>query len=166
MTRQRQIPLGRQEVLYQPVGRGEEDRPVRLHQPVAHGTQCVCLAGARQSEGQDVDAATYEVTVGQFAQLLSQAQGHPVMLEGLPSLASGQPGLLAESVDPPLPSILGLLLQHLQEGGQGVAVASGGEAVHRLRPHGGQLELMAQLPDPVVYRHGVDHQATPASRES
>ena len=88
------------------------------------------------------------------------------MLEGLPGLASGQPGLLAESVDPPLPSILGLLLQHFQEGGQGVAVSGGGEAGHRLRPHGGQPELMAQLTDPDLNGVGVHHQATPASRES
>ena len=44
---------------------------------------------ARQSEGQDVHAAVDEVSVGQFAQLLSQAQGHPVMLEGLLNQSQG-----------------------------------------------------------------------------
>ena len=98
------------------------------------------------------------------------------MLEGLPGLARRQPGGGAQSADAPLPAVLGLLLQHLQQGLQGVAVAGGGEAGHRLRTHGGQPELVAQLPDPLLYGHcvrhqgvnsqGVRHQATSASRES
>ena len=64
---------GGQQVLHQPVGRGEEDRPARFHQPVAHGAQGVCFPGAGQSEGQDVDAAIDEVAAGQFPQLLLQA---------------------------------------------------------------------------------------------
>ena len=71
---------------------------------------------------------------------------------------------------------LGLLLQYFQESLQGVAVAGCSEAGHRLRAHGGQPELVAQLPDPLLYGHcvrhqgvssqGVQHQATSASRES
>ena len=41
---------------------------------------------------------------------------------------------------------------HLQEL-QCVAMAGGGEAGHRLGPHGGQPELVAQLPDLVLYGH-------------
>ena len=73
MSRQGQVALGGEEVLHQPVGRGEEHRPTRFHQTVAHGAQCVGLAGAGQSEGQHVDAPLNEVAAGQFPQLLLQA---------------------------------------------------------------------------------------------
>ena len=106
------------------------------------------LAGAGQSEGQHVDAAVDEAAVRQLAQLLPQSQGHTVVLEGLPGLAGGQPGCGAQPADAALPPVLGLLLQHFQEGLQGVAVPGGGDSGHRLRPHGGQPELVAQLPDP------------------
>ena len=88
------------------------------------------------------------------------------MLEGLPGLARGQPGCSAQPADATLPSILGLLLQNLPEGGQGIAVSGGGEAGHRLRTHGGQPELMAQLTDPDLNGVGVHHRATPASKLS
>ena len=133
---------------------------------MSHGAQGVGLAGAGQPEGQDVDAAVYEAAGGQFPQLLPESQGHPVVLEGLPGLARGQPGRGTQPTGAPLPAVLGLLLQHLQEGLQGVAVAGGSEAGHRLRPQGGQPELVAQLSDPVLYRHCVRHQATSVSRES
>ena len=83
---------------------------------MAHGAQCVGLAGAGQSEGQDVDASLHKVAVGQLAQLLLQCQGHTVVLEGLPSLAGGQPGCGAQPADAALPAVLGLLLQHFQQG--------------------------------------------------
>ena len=158
--------LAAEQVLHQPVGRGEEHRASGFHQPVAHGAQCMGLAGAGQSEGQHVDAAVDEAAVRQLAQLLPQSQGHTVVLEGLPSLAGGQSGRGAQPADAALPPVLGLLLQHFQEGLQGVAVPGGGESGHRLRPHGGQPELVAQLPDPDLNGVGVHHQATPASRES
>ena len=92
--------------------------------------------------------------------------GHAVVLEGLPGLARRQSGRGAQPADAALPPVLGLLLQHFQEGLQGVAVPGGGESGHRLRPHGGQPELVAQLPDPDLNGVGLHHQATPASRES
>ena len=39
-------------------------------------------------------------------------------------------------------AIIGFLFQHLEEDGQRIAVAGGGETVHRLGSHGGQLELV------------------------
>ena len=126
----------------------------------------MCFPGAGQSEGQDVDAAVDEAAARQLVQLLPQSQGHPVVLEGLPGLADGQSGRGAQSADAALPPVLGLLLQHFQQGLQGGAVPRGGESGHRLRSHGGQPELMAQLPDPDLNGVGVHHQATTASRES
>ncbi len=85
------------------------------------------------------------------------------MLEGLPGLARGQPGRLTQPVDAPVAAILGFLLQHLQEGGQGLAVASLGETGHRLSAHGGQLEFAAELTD-ALRDHagvGVHHAHTP-----
>ena len=41
-----------------------------FHQTVAQGAQGVGLAGAGQSEGQHVDAALDEATLGQLIQLL------------------------------------------------------------------------------------------------
>ena len=81
LSRQCQVALGGQEILHQPVGRGEEHRVSRLHQPVSHGAQGVGLAGARQPEGQHVDALLDEVAAGQLVQLLPESQGHPVVLE-------------------------------------------------------------------------------------
>ena len=133
-----------------------------LHQAVAHRAQGVGLAGARQSEGQHVDAVFGEVAVGQLIQLLPQGQGHPVVLEGFPSLARGQPGHLAQPVDAPLAAVVSLLLQHLKKCGQGFAMAGGGETSHRLGPHGGQLELVAQLADALLHDAGVHHPHTPA----
>ena len=166
MSRQGQIPLGGEEVLHQPVGRGEEQRPARLHQPVADGAQGVGLAGARQSEGQHVDAAVDEAAVGQLVQLPSQRQGHPVVLEGLPGLACRQPRGGAQPADAPLPAVLGLLLQHFQESLQGISVSGGGEAGHRRAPMVGSRNWWHSSPNPVLYGCGVRHQATSASRAS
>ena len=134
-----------------------------FHQLVAQGAQGVGLAGAGQTEGQHVDAVFHEAALGQLIQMLSQSQGHPIMLEGFPGLARGQPGLLAQPVDAPVAAILGFLLQHLQEGGQGVAVAGLGETGHRLGPHSGQLELVAELADAIPHDAGVGvhHAHTP-----
>ena len=55
-----------------------------FHQAVAQGAPGMGLAGARQSEGQHVDAALDEAALGQMIQLLPQRQGHPIVLEGLP----------------------------------------------------------------------------------
>ena len=87
------------------------------------------------------------------------------MLEGLPGLAGRQPGLPAQPVDAPVAAILSLLFQHLQEDGQGVAVASRSETGHRLRAHRGQLELAAQLTDAFLHHAGVDdrHAHTPTA---
>ena len=88
------------------------------------------------------------------------------MLEVFPGLARRQPGGGAQPADAALPAVLGLLLQHLQQGLQSIAVAGGGEAGDRLDSLGGQPELMAQIPDLPLHGHCVHHQATSASRES
>ena len=98
---------------------------------VAQGTQRVGLAGAEEPEGQHVDVVLHEAAlspVGSASGGLSQSQWHPVMLESLPSLARGELGYLTQPVDTPVPAILGFLLQHLEEGGQSVAVVGFGEA--------------------------------------
>ncbi len=87
--------LGDKEFLHQTVGGSEEDGLAGLHQAVAQGAQGVGLAGAGQPEGQHVDAALDEAALCQMIQLLAQSQGDPVVLEGLPGLARGQPGLPA-----------------------------------------------------------------------
>ena len=130
---------------------------------MAQGAQGVGLAGAGQSEGQYVDTVFHKAALGQVVQLLPQRQGDSVVLEGLPGLARGQPGLPAQPVDAPVAAILSFLLQHLQEDGQGVAVAGGGETGYRLGAHRGQLELAAQLADAVLYHAGVRHAHTPAA---
>ncbi len=154
--------LGGEEFLYQAVGRSEEDGVAGFHQTVAQGTPGVGLAGAGQSEGQYVDAALHEAALGQMIQLLAQRQWDPVVLERFPGLARGEPGLSAQPVDAPMAVILGLLFQHFQESGQGVAVASGGETLHRLGARRGQLELAAQLTDAFLHDDGVRHAHTPA----
>ena len=115
------------------------------------------LASAGEAEGQDVDSPFHEITPGQLVQPLAQGQGQPAVLEGLPGLARGEPGFFAQPVDAPLPAVLGLLLQHFQEGGQGVAVTGVGKTTDRLGAHRGEPELVAQLPDPVLNLHGVRH---------
>ena len=77
------------------------------------------------------------------------------MLEGFPGLARGEPGRLTQPIDAPVAAIIGFLFQHLEEDEQCVAVAGGGETVHRLGAHGGQLELVAQLADAVLHDAGV-----------
>ena len=94
--------------------------------------------------------------------MLPQGQRHPVVLESLPGLARGEPGPLTQPVDAAVAAVLGLLLQHLQQGGQGIAVAGGGETSHRLGAHRGQLELAAQLTDTFLNNAGVRHPHTPA----
>ena len=134
-----------------------------FHQAVAQGTQGAGLAGAGQPEGQHVDAALDEAAMGQMIQLLALRQGDPVVLEGLPGLARGEPGLPAQPGDAPVATILRLLLQDLEEGGQGIAVAGRGETRHRLGAHGGQLELVAELADALLHDAGVGihHPHTP-----
>ena len=121
------------------------------------------FAGAGQPEGQHLDAVFHEAALAQLVQLLSQSQRHPVMLEGLPGLARREFGCLTQPVDAPVAAVLGLLLQHLEEGGQGVAVARLGETGHRLGAHGGHLELVAELTDALLHDAGVGvhHPHTP-----
>ncbi len=134
-----------------------------FYQAVAQGAERVGLAGAGEPEGQHVDAVIHETALGQLVQLLPESERHPVVLEGFPGLARGQPGRLTQPVDAPVATILGLLLQHLQEGGQGVAVASLGETGHRPGAHGGQLEFAAELADALLDDPGVGvhHAHTP-----
>ena len=111
-----------------------------FHEAVAQGTQRVGLAGAGEPEGQHVDAVFHEAALGQLVSAsgaLAKGQGHPVMLESLPSLARGELGYLTQPVDAPMAAILSFLLQHLEEGGQSVAVAGFGDTGHRLGAHGG-----------------------------
>ena len=163
MTRQCQVALGGKKFLNQAVGRREEDGVSGFHQAVAHGAQGMGLAGAGQSEGQDVHAPVNEAPLGQLVHLLPQGQGHPVVLEGLPGLARGELGFLAQPADAPVAAVLGLLLQHLKKCGQSFAVAGGGETGHRPGSHGGQLELVAELPDAFLHHTGVRHPHTPAT---
>ena len=88
-----------------------------------------------------------------------------MVLEGFPGLARGELGRLTQPVDAPVAAILGLLLQHLQEGGQRIAVARLGETGHRLGAHGGHLEFAAQLADALLDHGGVGvrHPHTPES---
>ena len=120
----------------------------------------------RQTKGQDVYAKIHEATLGQQVHLLPQRQGQPVMIEGLPDLARGEFGLLAQPVDAPVAAVLGFVLQHLQEGGQEVAVAGVGIAGYRQRLHGGRLELMAQVPDVLLRDTGVRHRPKPVAAGS
>ena len=62
--RQVQVALGGQQFLHQTVGRSEEDGVAGFHQAVAQGAPGMGLAGARQSEGQHVDAALDEAALG------------------------------------------------------------------------------------------------------
>ena len=136
-----------------------------FHQPVSQGAERVGLAGAGESEGQHVDAVFHETALDQLIQLLPESQGHPVVLEGLPGLARGEPRRLTQPVDAPVAAILGFLFQHLEESGQSVAVAGFGETGHRLGTHGGQFELVAQLADAFLHHAvvGVRHPHTPAT---
>ena len=54
------------------------------------------LAGARQSEGQHVDAALDEAALGQLIQLLPQRQGHPIVLEEPAPVKTGGSQVLPE----------------------------------------------------------------------
>ena len=108
-----------------------------------------------KSEGQDVDAVLHETALGQMVQLLAQRQGHPVVFESLPGLAQRQPGFPKQPDDASLAAIVSLLLQHLKQGGQGVAVACLGETRNGFRRHHGQLELVAQLADALLHDSGV-----------
>ena len=134
---------------------------------MSHGAQGVGLAGAGQPEGQHVDAPVQESSAGQSVQLLPQRQGYPVVLEGLPSLARRQSRDAVRSL--PMRRCLrssASCSSTSRRVSRAVAVAGGSEAGHRLLTHGGQPELVAQLPDPLLYGCGVRHQATSASRES
>ena len=77
-------------------------------------------------------------------------------------MPEGSLGYLAQPVDATLLPILGFLLQHLEEGGQSVAVTSGGETRRGFRPHRGQLELVAQIADAFLHDAGVRHTHTSA----
>ena len=75
MLWQGQVAFDGEEFLHQAVGRCEEDRVAGFHQAVAQGAQGMGLAGAGQSEGQDVDAVFHKAALGQLVQLLPQRQG-------------------------------------------------------------------------------------------
>ena len=124
----------------------------------------VGLAGAGQSEGQHVDAALDEAALGQMVKLLPQRQGDSVVLEGLPGLTRGQPGLPAQPVDTLVAAILSFLFQYFQERCQDIAVAGRGETGHRLGSYRGQLELAAQLADAFLHHATVHHPHIPATK--
>ena len=137
---------------------------------MAYGAHGVGLAGAWQSEGQEVDSTLHEAPIDQFAELLSERHRHPVVLEGVPRLSDGQLGRSSESDDAPLPAVLGFLFQHLHESQEGVGVTGCGEPGGCLRSHSGQLELAAQLLDPLFRSVRGDsaraHRTPPTSRPS
>ena len=102
-----------------------------------------------------------QAALGQLVQLLPQRQGDSVVLEGFPVLPEGsrdsrRSRLMRGGGDPQLPA------PNLQESCQGMPCTSRGETSHRLGPHGGQLELAAQLADAVLHHAGVHHAHTPA----
>ena len=134
-----------------------------FHQPVAQGAERVGLAGAGQTEGQHVDAVFHEAALGQMVHLLSHEPGASGHARRFPRSCRRELGRLTQSVDAPVAAVLGFLLQHLQEGGEGVAVAGLGETGHRLGAHGGQLELVAELADALLHDGGVGvhHPHTP-----
>ena len=81
---------------------------------MADGAQCMGLPRPWQPEGKDVYALVYEVSPDQVIELLSELDGKPVMLEGIPDLAYRQPGGTSEPDDTPLSAVLSLLFQNLR----------------------------------------------------
>ena len=65
-------------------------------QVVAQGAQDMGLAGAGQSESQDVDAPVDEAALGQLVHLLPQRQGHPVVFEEPAPVNTGVSRVLPE----------------------------------------------------------------------
>ena len=65
-------------------------------QVVTQGAQDMGLAGAGQSESQDVDAPVDEAALGQLVHLLPQRQGHPVVFEEPAPVNTGVSRVLPE----------------------------------------------------------------------
>ena len=82
------------------------------------------------------------------------------MLEGVPGLTRCQPGGATQPSGPPLLTVLGFQLQHLQQRFQGLAMSRLLEPGHRLGAHRGQLEGRAELAYPIGVGVRI-HQPTP-----
>ena len=141
-----------------------------LHQPVPYGAHGVRLAGAGQTESQHVHVTVHEVSFCKPDELLPEPHRRPLVLEGVPRLAGGEPGRSPQPVHPPDPPVLCLLLQNLHQCRKGVSMSRIAEAIHGLSRKRRQPELPAQIPDPLshrAWRVGVSrHRAPPVSSPS
>ena len=134
---------------------------------MSYGAHRVRLAGARQTERKHVDAPVHEVALGKPDELLPELHRSPLVLEGVPGLAGGEPGRSPQPVHSAYPPVLGLLLQHFHKCRQRVRVSGIAEAADDLSRKRRQLELPTQISDPLsnrAWRVGVSrHRAPPAS---
>ena len=71
-ARQIEIPLRREQLLHEAVGRHEEHRVAALDERVADGTQRVALADAGQAEGQHIGRLVEEVALRELLELADQ----------------------------------------------------------------------------------------------
>jgi hypothetical protein len=118
-----EIPLGGQQLLDQAEGGRQEDRVAAHDQRMAQSGGGVALAHAGEAEDEDVCGLLHPGAGAEVLELLGEGAGHARPVEGIEGLAREQVGDAAETLDPPIDSLLGLHLDDVEDGGEGVFVA-------------------------------------------
>ena len=114
-ARQLQIPLRRQELLHEAVGRHEEDGVAAVDERVADGAHRVTLADAGQAERQDIGGVVEEVAVGELVEAPHKRRRQAPFIEGGERFARRQLRGAAQARDAALVPLLGFELQDLQQ---------------------------------------------------
>ena len=112
---QLEIPLRRQELLHEAVGRHEEHGVAAVDERVADGAHRVALADARQAEGQHIGRVVEEVAVGELVEATHQRRRQAPFIERRERFARRQLRGAAQARDAALVSLLGLELQDVQQ---------------------------------------------------
>ena len=114
-ARQLEIPLRRQELLHEAVGRHEEHGVAAVDERVADGAHRVALADAGQAEGQDIGRVVEEVAVGELVEATHQRRRQAAFVERVERFARRQLRRAAQARDAALVSLLRFELQDVQQ---------------------------------------------------
>ena len=114
-ARQLEIPLRRQELLHEAIGRHEEHGVAAVDERVADGAQRVALADARQAERQHIGGVVEDVAVGELVESAHQRRRQASFIERRERFSRRQFRGATQPRDAALVSLVGFELQDIEQ---------------------------------------------------
>jgi hypothetical protein len=144
---QREIALGREQLLDQAIGGREVDGVPGLDQAMAERAHRMRLARPGQAEGEQVGAAVEEGCGGELGELVLELRREPRAVEARLGLAGRELRGVAQARHAPCTTVLGLELEQVGERGQRRGLAGRDEARLGLGADRRKMEAGAQVAD-------------------